>query len=122
MLIPGRFAGLWADIAQRRMATLPIIERFGKSLIADSDMKNLQRDEKTYAIIGVAMEVHKQLGYGFLEGVYQEALALEMSLRQVPFEREVKLPVYYKNQKLNTSYRVDFVCFENIVVELKALS
>ncbi|HID52549.1 MAG TPA: GxxExxY protein [Anaerolineae bacterium] len=67
------------------------------------------------------MEIHKQLGHGFLEGVYQEALAVEMSLRQIPFEREVSLPVYYKKQQLKTSYRADFVCFEKIVVELKAL-
>jgi len=81
-----------------------------------------QRDPETYAIIGAAMEVHKQLGYGFLEAVYQEALAVEMSLRQIPFEREVSLPVFYKTQKLKTSYRADFVCFDRVVVELKALS
>lgn len=68
------------------------------------------------------MEVHKQLGCGFLEAVYQEALALEMAIQQVPFEREVPLPVFYRGQQLGVGYRADFICFAEIVVELKALS
>ena len=79
------------------------------------------RDPRTYAVIGAAMEVHKQLGYGFLEAVYQEALAVEMELREIPFSREVMLPVHYKNRQLAVGYRADFLCFENVVVELKAL-
>ncbi|MCP4417993.1 MAG: GxxExxY protein [Chloroflexi bacterium] len=83
---------------------------------------NDRKDERTYAIIGAAMEVHKQLGRGFLEGVYQDALALEMSLRRIPFDREVSLPIFYKNQKLARGYRADFICYENVIVELKAMS
>ena len=79
------------------------------------------RDPRTYAVIGAAMEVHKQLGHGFLEAVYQEALAVEMELREIPFSREVMLPVHYKNRQLAVGYRADFLCFENVVVELKAL-
>ena len=79
-------------------------------------------DPRTYAIIGAAMEVHKQLGCGFLEPVYQEALAIELSKRRIPYSREVKLPVFYKEMQLNTPYRVDFICFEDVAVELKALA
>lgn len=79
-------------------------------------------DPRTYAIIGAAMEVHKQLGCGFLEPVYQEAMAIELSKRQIPFSREVKLPVFYKEMRLNTPYRVDFICFDEVAVELKALA
>jgi len=68
------------------------------------------------------MEVHRQLGCGFLETVYQEALALELSERGVPYKREVEFPVFYKDHKLEAVYKADFVCFGSIIVELKALS
>jgi len=82
----------------------------------------MQNDPRTFAIIGAAMEVHRQLGHGFLEPVYQEALAVEFDARSVPQVREVDLPIYYKGQRLKTCYRVDFVCYESVIVELKALA
>lgn len=78
-------------------------------------------DPETYAIIGAAMEVHKELGPGFLERVYQEALAIEFETRNIPFILEHELPVFFKGRQLNTTYRVDFYCYESIPVEIKAL-
>ncbi|GAB4565232.1 MAG: hypothetical protein Fur0017_02010 [Anaerolineales bacterium] len=68
------------------------------------------------------MEIHRQLGHGFLEVVYQEAAVLEFTARQIPFEREVNLPVKYKEAILPVHYRADFVCFAEIIVEFKALA
>jgi GxxExxY protein len=81
-----------------------------------------ERDPQTYAIIGAAMEIHRQLGHGFLEAVYQDAAVIEFPLRRIPFEKEVTLPVQYKGTTLPTRYRADFVCFSEIIVEFKALS
>jgi GxxExxY protein len=80
-----------------------------------------KRDPQTHAIIGAAMEVHRQLGPGFLEAVYQEAMAIELADRDILYVREAELPVFYKGRRLNCSYRAGFVCYESVIVELKAL-
>ncbi len=78
------------------------------------------RDSRTFAIIGAAMEVHRVLGSGFLEVFYRDALAIEFELRSVPFTVEVPCNVEYKGRVLRGNYRMDFVCFGSVVVEVKA--
>jgi GxxExxY protein len=82
----------------------------------------MQKDPETFAIIGAAMEVHRELGRGFLELVYQTALALEFQERGIPFNAEVALPIRYKNKLLTCAYRANFVCFESVIVETKAIA
>jgi len=77
--------------------------------------------ELSYKIIGAAMEVHRILGPGFLEAVYEAALAHELTLRGIPFERQKELPVYYKSQLVG-HYVADFVVDGQIILELKAVS
>lgn len=76
--------------------------------------------EETNRIIGACYEVHNQLGHGFLESVYHEALSLEFESRNIPFESEKKLDVYYKGTRLNKYYIADFICYGKIIIELKA--
>jgi GxxExxY protein len=82
----------------------------------------IENDPRTYAIIGAAMEVHRQLGCGFLEPVYQEALEMEFANRGIPNAREHKLQLTYKGRELASKYSVDFICYDTVVVELKALA
>ena len=79
------------------------------------------RDTQTYAILGAAIEVHRHLGSGFLEAVYQAALEIELRRRQIPFVREAPLSIAYKGVTLACGYKADFVCFGEIIVELKVL-
>ncbi|HET6891151.1 MAG TPA: GxxExxY protein [Pyrinomonadaceae bacterium] len=88
------------------------------NILTKSDPKS---DPRTYAIIGAAMEVHRQLGCGFLEPVYQEALAMELMIRSIPFRSQHDFPIVYKGRTLESFYRPDFTCFDSVIVELKAL-
>lgn len=78
-------------------------------------------DDQTYQIIGAALEVHKELGCGFLEPVYQEAFELELCDRKIPFRAQAEMPIFYKGRRLRGSYRADVLCYDSVVVELKAL-
>jgi len=83
------------------------------------NIEELLYKDEVYAIIGAAIEVHKELGSGFLESVYEEALKLEMRARNIPFQSQVRLPVFYKGQLLEKEFIADAVAYEKIVVELK---
>jgi GxxExxY protein len=78
--------------------------------------------EESFKIIGACMEVHKQLGAGFLEPVYQEALAVELSEWGIPFEKEKELSIKYKGIPLVKKYIADFICYNKIILEIKALN
>ena len=80
----------------------------------------LLKDE-VYAVVGAGIEVHRVLGPGFLEPVYQEAMQFELMDRAIPFEADKLLPIVYKSRRLEKYYKADLICYGQIVVELKAL-
>ena len=77
--------------------------------------------QESYNLIGALMTVHRELGCGFLESVYQEAFEKELQLRHIPFEREKEFEIYYKGHKLTKTFVSDFVCYDKIIVELKSV-
>ena len=79
-------------------------------------------ENESYAIRGAAMKVYEILGHGFVEPVYQEALEIEFRRRNIPYKREVEIEVYYDGILLEKKFRADFVCYDSIIVELKAVS
>ena len=81
---------------------------------------NYPYKEETYKIIGCAMEVHSELGSGFLEAVYQEALSIVFNEKQIPFEQEKMLEISFSGNTLKKKYSADFCCDDKIIVELKA--
>ena len=86
----------------------------------DSNDKVLFKEE-SYKIIGAAMEVHRQLGCGFVEAVYQEALELELAARGIPYKSQSEISINYKGKRLRQTYRADIICFDKVILELKAV-
>ena len=84
-------------------------------------MVELVSKEEVYDIVGAAMEVHRVLGPGFLEAVYQEALAIEFRLRDIPFIEQPQLRLDFKGFELKCTYKPDFLCYEKIIIEIKAI-
>lgn len=80
-----------------------------------------KKDERTYNIIGAAMEVHRELGCGFLEGVYQEALGREFTSRSIPYIAQPLIEILYRGKPLNKKYQPDFTCYDEIIIEIKAI-
>jgi len=78
--------------------------------------------EEAYAIMGACFDVHNELGCGFTEPAYQEALEIEFGIRGIPFKSQVELPIFYKDTKLKHGFRADFLCHESVIVELKSVS
>ena len=87
----------------------------------ETQRKDLICPQESYEIIGAAMNVHNALGRGFTEKVYQEALAIELQEKGIPFQREVELHAVYKGNTLSATFIPDFICYDKIVVELKAV-
>ena len=79
-------------------------------------------NKESYKIIGACMTVHNELGCGLLEPIYQEALEEEFKIQNLPYNREKSLEVFYKDKKLNKKYQTDFICYDKIIIELKAVS
>ena len=78
--------------------------------------------EESYKIIGICMNIHSTLGNGFLEAVYWEVLEKEFIKNNIPYQREVKLDLFFNGEKLDKKYKADFICFDNIILEIKAVS
>ena len=85
-------------------------------------MQKLVYPEESYAIMGAAFEVYKEVGCGFLEAIYQEALLLEFARRRIPFQSPMKLPLEYKGTLLTQEFFADIACYDKILLERKAVS
>ena len=79
-------------------------------------------EKESYAILGACFEVYKDKGCGFLEAVYQECLALEFAMRDIPFIPQKELLFAYKKRQLQQTYKPDFICYDKIIIEIKAIS
>ncbi len=81
----------------------------------------MERDERTYKIIGAAIEVHREMGCGFLEAVYQEILGMEFVSQEIPYKAQPAIEIFYKGRLLEKKYQPDFICFDEVIIEIKAL-
>lgn len=88
----------------------------------NANKNDLLYKKEVYKIVGACMAVQNELGSAFLEPIYQEAFVLEFSKRGIPFSREHRLEIFYKEHKLEKKYYADFLCYDKIIVELKACS
>lgn len=84
-------------------------------------MADLKFEEESYRIRGAVFEVYREMGCGFLEAVYQECLEREFAKQGIPFVAQQELVLQYKGDRLAQTYKPDFICYERIIVELKAL-
>ena len=94
------------------------------SLVVESEesvVSDLKLKEEVYAVVGAAIDVHRELGPGFLESIYQEAMEIELSARNLPFAAQQPISVLYKGLTLKKQCFADLVCFGQIIVEIKAL-
>ena len=78
--------------------------------------------DESYAIMGACFEVYKEKGCGFNEAVFQECLEIELELRGIPFKTQVEMPLSYKGRALQSKFKADFICYDKIIVEIKAVS
>ena len=87
----------------------------------NANERELILKDEVYQIVGAAMEVSNELGCGFLEAVYQESLAMEFDVRQIPHVPQKRIAIFYKGRALCKEYIADFLCYDRIIVEIKAI-
>lgn len=85
-------------------------------------MGDLVYKEESYSISGAIFEVYKELGSGFLEAVYQECLNKEFTRQKIPFTAQPELTIWYKDEPISQTYKPDFICYDKIIIELKAIT
>ncbi|HOH97457.1 MAG TPA: GxxExxY protein [Candidatus Cloacimonadota bacterium] len=85
-------------------------------------MGDIVYKEESYSISGAIFEVYKELGSGFLEAVYQECLSKEFSRQKIPFTAQPELTIWYKDEPISQTYKPDFICYDKIIIELKAVT
>jgi GxxExxY protein len=91
------------------------------TVIKIENLSNILYKDESFNIVGAAMKVHSTLGCGFLEQVYQEALEIELTKQNIPFKRETPLTITYNNVLLKKQYCADFICYDKIILEIKAV-